>query len=76
MGLNVSTGLTYLQQPGLKQLFTCVWQQTGALIKTQALDILNTLYFCFYYEIVIDHFFAFTGQDGIWSHLILAYGLY
>lgn len=50
MGLNVSTGLTYLQQPGLKQLFTCVWQQPGTLIKTQALNISNTEYFYIWYE--------------------------
>lgn len=41
MGVSVSTGLTYLQQPGLEQLLTCVWQ-TGPLIKTQVLDILNS----------------------------------
>lgn len=31
--------LTTCQQPGLKQLFAFLWQQSGTLIKTQALDI-------------------------------------
>lgn len=53
LGVSVSTGLTYIQQPGLRQLLTCVWQTPRPLIKTQALNILNsalnniTLYFLF-----------------------------
>lgn len=39
MGVSVSTGLTYLQQPELKQLLTCVWQMPGHFIKTQALSL-------------------------------------
>lgn len=46
MGVSVSTGLTYLQQPGLKQLLTCVRQMPGALINThthtQAFHILSS----------------------------------
>lgn len=39
IGVSVSTGLTYLQQLGLKQLLTCVWQTPEPLVKTQALNI-------------------------------------
>lgn len=66
-GVSVSTGLTYLQLPGLKQLLTCVWQTPGPLIKTQALDILNSalnsiiLYFYFSHKIVGICCFYWTG---------------
>lgn len=56
-GVSVSTGLTYLQQPGLKQLLTCVWQTPGPLIKPQVLDILNSALtlFCVFISLIKEY---------------------
>lgn len=83
MGVSVSTGLTYLQQPGLKQLLTCVWQMPGPLIKTpgprylkQSTEQYYTVFLCLIlYNAILCFYFsrktvAIRGLDCIWSHFL------
>lgn len=77
MGVSVSTGMTYLQQPGLQQLLTCL-ADAGTPRKTQTHDILNSdlnnivLYFiALYYMIFISRKIVAFYCNGLqWSHCL------